>query len=83
MLLNCECLNELSPYSEMQSGSRLQWPERAAQSPAAHSGDSLSPLVQVEAHTPARGSSRPTTGPPQSPPLLPDSENHDMLIKEF
>lgn len=67
----------------MQSSSCLQWHERAAQSPAAHSGDSLSPLAQVEARAQARGSSRPTTGPLQSPPLFPDLENHDMHIKQL
>lgn len=67
----------------MQRSSRLQWHERAAQSPAAHSGDSLSPLTQVEAHAQAQGSSCPTTGPLHSPPLFPDSKNHDTHIKQL
>ncbi len=67
-----------SPYAEMESGSHLQWPERAAHSPAAHSGDSLSPLVQVVALAQAQGSLHPTTGLLQSPPLLPD-----MVIKQL
>lgn len=62
--------NELWPYPYKKYSSRFQWADRGAPSLAVHLGDSLFPPVQmVVVHPQALGSSHPTTGLLQSPPL--------------